>query len=314
MELRKDYILDRWSYISQDRGKRANNFFSESNDADHPKNCPFCKGHESMTPEEKGRIEKEKGEWLIRWLPNKYPALDLSETGGIISDNQYFKARESYGVQEVIIETPDKRQMVDLSCEHISTILRTYNHRIEELSKLKDINYVLVFKNQGKESGASLVHSHSQVIGVEKIPAWILTESIAFNQYENCPYCEVISLERGGPRNVYENNDFMAITPYAPRFNYEIWIFPKDHMKKLNELPYDKYLSLAEILKMILQKIKLMGASYCFYVQYGLENQNFHWHLEVLPRLNVQAGFELSGGDSIISVSPEEAARFYRGE
>ncbi len=315
MQLRKDYILNRWSYISGARAKRPHNYQSitDNNEA-HPKNCPFCFNREYLTPEEIGRVEKIKGKWLVRWFLNKYPALTSTKTQKEISNNRFFQAYSSFGIQEVIIETPDKRQMVDLSVEHISIILKVYNHRIEELSKIKGIEYVMVFKNRRKGAGASIVHSHSQVIATGKIPALIEQEILAFNQYNSCPYCDIIKAEQSGPRKVFENENFIAFTPYAPRFNYEIWIFPKAHMKKMNEMKDWQYFDLAEILKKILKKINEINTPYCFYIQYGVgKTMDFHWHIEILPRVNIKAGFELSGGDSIISVSPEEAAEFYKG-
>jgi len=313
MQLRKDYILNKWSYISATRSNRPHNYRSVvHNDEVHPKDCPFCAGKEHLTPPETGRVEKEKGKWLVRWFPNKYPALTPAETQKEISNNQFFQAYTSFGIQEVIIETPDKRQMVDLNSEHLSIILKVYNHRIEELSKIKGIKYVMVFKNRRKGAGASIVHSHSQVIATGKMPALIEEEILAFNQYKTCPYCDIIKAEQFGPRKVFEDEYFLAFTPYAPRFNYEIWIFPRTHMKKLRELTQEQYISLAIMLNKILKKLNDISAPYCFYIQYAPNNKDFHWHLEVLPRVNIRAGFELSGGDSIVSVSPEEAAEFYK--
>jgi len=315
MELRKDYILNRWAYISEVREKRPSNFkfVQNSIEVPHPKSCPFCIGAENQTPDEKGRVvESGRRKWLIRWVANKYSALELHEYGKILSENTFFKAYSPYGLQEVIIETPDKKQMADFSHDHLVLILKVYNNRIEELSKIEGINYVMVFKNQGREAGASIIHSHSQVVAVGKVPALIAEEVKEFNTYQECPYCNVIEAERMGPRKVFENEDFVAFTPYAPRFNYEIRVYPKKHMRKLSELQNEQYFNLADILKKILHKLQELNASYCFYIQYAPKDQDFHWHLEILPRLSNLAGFELSGGDGLIGVSPEDAANFYR--
>jgi len=314
MELRKDYILDRWTYINKTRSKRPHHYQAKHESDQHPKDCPFCAGKEHLTPSETGRVEKIRGKWLVRWMPNKYSTLEPKNLNKTISKEPFFKSYAPYGLQEVIVDTPDKRQMADLSTEHLSIILKTYNYRIEELSKTKGIQYVLVFKNKGKEAGASIVHSHSQVIATRKIPASINEEIAAFNQYKDCPYCEIIKAEQAGPRKVFENESFLAFIPYAPRFNYEIWLFPKAHMKKLDELREEQYFTLAQMLQKIIRKLNEIKAPYCFYIQYGILGKDFHWHIEVLPRLNIRAGFELSGGDSIISISPEEAADFYRNE
>jgi len=315
MELRKDYILDRWTYISEKRETRPHDHGKKAEIDNHSKKkCPFCFGKEHLTPKEIGRVEKLRGKWLVRWIPNKYPSLIKSRKEKTFSSQPFFKSISPFGLQEIIIETPGKKQMFELSIKHLSIILKVYNHRIEELSKIEGIEYVLVFKNKGKEAGASLVHSHSQVMATGKLPAAIEEEVSAFGKYKTCPYCHVIEKEKAGPRKVFENDSFIAFTPYAPRFNYEIWLFPKEHMRKMKELKESQYFSLAEMLNKILVKINEINAPYCFYIQYGPEGKDFHWHMEILPRTNIRAGFELSGGDTIISVSPERAARFYRNE
>jgi UDPglucose--hexose-1-phosphate uridylyltransferase len=308
--LRKDYILDRWTYISPQRNKRPQHF-KKIKHTPHPRNCPFCSGREAQTPPEKGRIIEKRKKWLIRWMPNKFPALSAKESSNI-SNNQFFFAETAYGLQEVIVETPDKRQLADLSNDHIAALLKVYNYRIQELEKLPNINYVSVFKNKGKEAGASIVHSHSQVIATKRIPHSVKDELETYNKFKYCPYCRIIEDESKGPRQVFENKDFTAFCPYAPRFNYEVWIFPKQHMNNLTKLKEKQYFALAEILKKILKRLQTVDAPYCFYIQYGPYNQDFHWHIELLPRLNTSGGFELSGGDIIVTVSPEKAANFYK--
>ena len=114
-------------------------------------------------------------------------------------------------------------------------------------------------------------------------------------------------VEREGARKCFENADFVAFTPYASRFNYELWIFPKAHMARLEDVNFK---SLAQILRSVLRKIGVLD--YNLLVQYGQKGQDFHFHIEVCPRIAIWAGFELSTGIIINSVSPEDAAQFYR--
>ena len=308
-ELRKDYILDRWIVISTGRSKRPKQF--KKVEAEHVKLDFFAPGNENMTPPEIGRIGTEN-KWQMRWFDNKFPALEPEGQVDIKTDNKYFTFSANYGHHEVLVETPRlDKQLSDLTVKQIETLLKVYCERIDDLSSKPNIKYVCVFKNHGRKGGTSIVHSHSQITALNHIPKEIREEVKACKKYDNCPYCEIIEVEKQSDRRCYENDDFVAFTPYASRFNYEIWVFPKQHVKTLKEtnLP-----SLAEIMKKILKKIKNLGADYNYYLHYAPKGEDLHFHIEVIPRIATWAGFEFGSGETINSVSPEDAAKYYRGE
>lgn len=308
-ELRKDYILDRWVVISTGRSRRPKQF--KKLEAEHVKTDFFAPGNENMTPPEIGRIEK-KGKWQMRWFANKFPALEEDVKQDIETHNKYFTFSGNYGHHEVIVETPEtEKQLFDLSIEEIKHVLEIYNNRITELSKKENIKYVCVFKNHGIKGGTSIYHSHSQVMALNHIPNSIREEAEACKEYDSCPYCEIINVEKQSDRRCFENDDFTAFTPYASRFNYEIWVFPKKHIRTLEDANLS---SLAEIMKNILEKIKELGADYNYYLHYSPEGEDLHFHIEIAPRIAAWAGFELGTEETINSVSPEDAAKFYRGE
>jgi len=312
MELRKDYILDRWVIIASERKKRPREF--KKIKAKKEEICYFCPGNENLTPAETGRIKKD-GQWIIRWFPNKFPAVSHEGSPSIRSANKYFTYADAFGIHELIVETPDHdKQLADLSEERIKEILKVYANRITELSKTDGTKYVIVFKNEGMEAGTSLVHSHTQVVTYNKIPVLVEEEVNAARTYGTCPYCEIINIEKNSYRRVFENNNFVSFTPYASRFNYEIWIFPKEHIKNITEMDEVKLEDLASILKKILMKLKEMNLPYNFFLHYAPDGKDLHFHIEICPRLSTWAGFELSTGETINSVSPEDAAKFYRGE
>jgi len=70
--------------------------------------------------------------------------------------------------------------------------------------------------------------------------------------------------------------------------------------------------SLADVVSKVLKKIQ--NLDYNMLIQYGPKGEDFHFHVEICPRIGVWAGFELGSGVIINSVSPEDAAKFYRGE
>ncbi|MBN1502970.1 galactose-1-phosphate uridylyltransferase [Candidatus Woesearchaeota archaeon] len=314
-ELRKDYILDRYVIIATERSLRPHQFKrqEESKKVDV---CYFCPGKEDLTPPETGRVQIEtkgmKG-WCIRYFPNKYPAVMQEGNSIIKTDNEFFTYADAVGMHEVIVETPEhEKELADLSVQHIARVLEVYKERIEMLSKLPDIKYVAVFKNSGREAGTSLVHSHSQIIAYNLIPPIITEKEQACRKSNSCPYCKMLNIEKNSYRRCYENEHFLSFTPYASRFPMEVWMLPKRHVLSIAELSGPEMTALAEMLKRILLKLKDLNAPYNYYLQYGLEKM--HFHIEILPRLSTLAGFEFSTGTIINTLTPEEAAGFYRNE
>lgn len=308
MELRKDYVLDRWVIISENRNYRPNEN-KEKKKKRKVKFCPFCPENEAITPPEIYRLD-EGDHWKIRAFENKFPAVALDGQAKIETHNKYFTFSNSYGKHEIIVETPEHKPFSDLKSEEIKKVFDVYNLRIKELYKLPKIKYVQVFKNSGKKSGESIGHSHSQLIAYNKIPHWIEKEVEASEK--KCPYCEIIEIEKNSDRRCFENEFFVAFTPYASRFPYEIWIFPKEHIKNFDEMNNSKRLYLAEILKKVLMKLRKMDASYNYAIHYAPKDKDLHFHIEIYPRISIWGGFELGTGDIINTVSPEDAARFYR--
>ncbi|MBW2999775.1 galactose-1-phosphate uridylyltransferase [Candidatus Woesearchaeota archaeon] len=311
-ELRKDYILDRWVIIATERAKRPHQFKKEKA-KEEKQHCFFCPGHEDETPPETFRIE-EKGKWKIRVFPNKFAAVKPEGNAEIRTDNKYFTFSDNYGAHEVLVETNNhKKQLSDLSIKQLKQVLDVYCLRIKELSKINGVKYVQVFKNHGKEAGTSIVHSHSQIIAYNKVPEVVEQEVNVSKNYGGCPYCEIIETEKNSHRRCFENDSFLAFTPYASRFPFEIWIFPKNHVKSITELDDKALNDLASVMRPILLKLKELNASFNYVLHYAPEGEDLHFHIELMPRLATWAGFEFNG--TVINIqSPEEAAKFYRGE
>lgn len=309
-EIRKDYILDRWVIISPKRGARPHELQKPA--AVQEATCFFCPGHESLTPPEIGRVVKNGG-WQIRWFENKFAAVKPEGDTAIKTEGRFYTFGNAYGYHEVIVETPrHDRQLADLPVEEIEQVLHVYARRIVELESKPNVSYVNVFKNHGYLGGTSIVHSHSQVIATGIVPPDIRKKLTAIRGFISCPYCFIIPSERNSGRFCFENNDFIAFTPYASRFNYEVWIFPKMHIARFEDL---NFATLAQLLSKALEKVHELNIDYDMFVHYAPRGEDvFHLHLEICPRHAIWAGFELESGIIINSVAPEDAAKFYRGE
>ncbi len=310
--LRKDYILNRWIFYAGGRKKRPMEFKIDDKPNSSAKTCLFCPANEHLTPKEIGRVE-EKGTWKIRWFPNKFPAVQLNGSQKLRKNGDLLLEGNTYGAHEVIVETREhEKGLADLEIRHIKEVLEVCFLRVNALSKNKSIKYVTVFKNNGPLAGTSLVHSHIQVASIPILPEEIDTKIKAAKKFKTCPYCSIIKLESRGKRKIFETKNAMAFAPFASRFNYEAWIFPKRHIAG-TELKDEELNDMAAILKKILSRLKSINASYNFFFQYSKKEDNLHFHIEVAPRIAKWAGFEFSTGAIINSVLPEDAAKFYRG-
>src|SRR3989338_3551444 len=324
-ELRKDYILERYVLISDTRKDRPHDFnkqqkvqIMQTNQTNKSnKICSFCPGNEHLTTKEIMHIGKD-GKWIIRVIPNKFPALELKGKSVITTDNKYYTYSDNYVQHEIIIET-DKHgeQIFDYNREHLIKLLHLYKARIMILNNIENIKYVQVIKNHGKDAGASIEHSHSQVLAYNIIPTLIQQKEQACKDKsdrfdEKCAYCEIIEREKDSYRRCFENNSFVAFTPYASRFAYEITIFSKQHKLSLIDFNDAEIEELADIMQKILAKLKELGADFNFYFQNGVKDM--HFHVEFTPRINIFAGFEFATDTVINTIYPEDAAKWYRGE
>jgi len=311
IELRKDYILDRWSYIALDRENRVKQF-KESGDGKIESVCFFCPGNEHMTPPEIGRVGTVNN-WKIRWFNNKFPITESSTRADIDCSKQYFTRGNAFGFHEIIVETPDhQKQLWNLEESELAELLKIYALRMQDLSQRDNVKYVQLFKNSGNEAGTSLIHTHTQIVTTNIIPRSIIEKILAIKQYKSCPYCKIVEVERDSERTIYENENFVVFAPFAPRFNYETWIFPKKHYRSLSEMENNEFENLASCFKKILTKLETLKAPYNFYLHYSPQNEDLHFHFVITPRLNKWAGFELATDSYVITMSPENTAKFFK--
>lgn len=339
-ELRKDPISDRWVIISTGRGKRPSDFAGATveEEKEKPKDCPFCEGNEDKTPREITALRKpetlpDKPGWLVRIMENKFPALtkvgEVSRTGTGILDMM-----SGIGAHEVIVESPDHvKHLGDMDVDQIEKVLWAYKQRITDLEKDMRFRYVLVFKNYGSQAGASLSHPHSQLIATPITPRYVkleLSNSRAyFLEKERCIFCDLIRQELGsGERIINENEYFVTFCPFASRFPFEIWLLPRKHHSGFQELPDEERSQLAIMLKDALARLKvtLNNPPYNYVVHtapnptprpgrpdyWGTIMYDYHWHIEIIPRLTKMAGFEWGSGLYINPTAPEQAAKYMR--
>lgn len=322
-EIRKDPVSGRWVIVASARHERPNDFNDDGLTRDSKKKCPFCAGNEQETPPEICSFKSAEGKnWKIRVVPNKYPALAMEDLIGAAprEEKELYEKMEGIGVHEVIIETPDHfRNMNDMDENDIADIFGCFAARIKEIKKDKRIKYVMIFKNLGRNAGASLSHPHSQLIAMPMIPIRVANElkgaADYFSKKSSCVFCDMIKEEINFKKRIVQENDsFISIMPYASRFSFETWILPKKHLSHLENADENDFKNLSEVLKSTLKKINhsLGQTAYNILIHTMPVQENssplYHWHIEIMPKLSYLAGFEWGTGFYINTVSPENAA------
>jgi UDPglucose--hexose-1-phosphate uridylyltransferase len=251
--------------ISTERRKRPTDFRLESVQIAPDSSCPFCAGHEQMTPRELlayGRNGSGQGGagWSLRVVPNQFPVLRVEGT----LDRQgegLFDKMNGIGAHEVIIESPRHEDtLATLDDEAIERVLQAARERVQDLKRDQRFRYIIIFKNHGAAAGASLDHSHSQLIALPIVPREVRDEvdgaRVHYETKERCVFCDIVRQETAdGRRLIAENADMVALAPYAPRFPFETWILPRRHQALFEDAPRHEYASLARMLGDILRRI-----------------------------------------------------------
>ncbi len=327
-ELRKDPVTGRWVIIALERAKRPHQMAETvlvTPGSDHS-NCPFCPGHENETPPEvlsyrSPASQKDHEGWWVRVVPNKYPAL-VESAPCKRSAHGIYDRMNGVGIHEVLIESPDHyKTFADLSTNQIQEIIWAYRDRTAEMRKSPNIKYVLIFKNWGAEAGASIEHPHSQIIGLPVIPVRVMDELHGAEKYfefkERCVFCDIIQQELSDQtRIVTQNDSFLAYMPFASRFPYEVSIIPREHSSSFKEIGRNQVIDLSMIMhdlfNMYQEALGNIPYNFMFHtapVNDSRNDINYHWHIEVIPKLLRVAGFEWGSGFHINCVAPEDATK-----
>lgn len=330
-ELRKDYLLNRWVVIAKERSRRPTDLAKPRPRTNKTPMCPLCVGNETMTPPAILLYQKINGEiirskdpphgerpknWLIRAIPNLYPAFTPPQHPKDAS--QIFISKEfgyAIGCHEVLIESPNHEEdPADAELPQLELVINAYIDRFRALSAKAYVKYVSIFRNFGAEAGASLGHTHSQIIAIPMIPKIIQEEMQATKTYhkehKRCIFCDIVERESVTQRCIHQNNDFIVIAPYASINPMEFWIIPKKHAPNIANLPHAEVKALAAALKTSLKALKDVVNDPPY--NYGIHqttDEGYHWHIEVYPKLVTWAGFEKNTGVYINTVLPESAAK-----
>ena len=310
----------------------------------HVETCPFCRGNEDKTPPQIARYP-EQGEWDMRIVENLYPVLgdERSQAAFVYGLQQTI---DGYGRHEVIVDHHQHGIAIhEMSQDHLSNLFYVYQQRMAELYRLDErLKYVLVFKNFGPAAGASMAHTHSQIIATPVVPQNVHDEVTYSKNYysrnHQCIFCSLIDEALTFEATIYDRasgeivrkidvgqyvvekgEKFIAIKPFASRYEWEVHILPLQHQANYLDTPKEDLDDLAEVLKRTMARLDAVigGAQFNFFLhslpqgeEFKNSHSSYHWHLEICPRTSIPTGFELGSGLFVNTISPEEAAKQLR--
>jgi UDPglucose--hexose-1-phosphate uridylyltransferase len=306
----------------------------------HVDRCPFCRGNEDKTPPEIAHVP-EDGDWAIRIVENLYPVLgdDRLNPDMIFGLQQ---AINGYGRHEVIVDHYQHGIAIhEMSQSHLSMLFQTYQSRMKQLYDTDQrLKYVLVFKNFGPAAGASMAHTHSQIIATPVIPQNVQDEiehsKKYYEKHHHCIFCTLVNEALTYEATIYDRDSgkvvrkidvgqyvvergehFIAIKPFASRYEWEVHILPLVHKSDFMQATQEELDDFAHVLKRTMQRLDAVigGAQYNYFLhtipvdkQHDDCQNSYHWHLEICPRTSIPSGFELGSGLFVNTVSPEDAA------
>ncbi len=297
-------MLGREVVFTADRANRPHDFSRERQiKKQNPHDCFFCPGNESLTPPQIDHVPfeniKEKSKnplesyWAVRCFENKFPAV-----------RQIWK--NAYGYHEIIVETPRHDLTVsELNVLNWTEFLKTAGSRMKAHMKDKKIKYTILFKNEGRDAGASLEHTHSQIVSLPFVPSMI-------QKYAKTHKAAIAKNLKAKENIAYENKDFTVFCPQTAQFHFETWIAPKKHTPSIENMSANEYALLADALAKTLAKLDKITNYSPYNIAYIMAPKGakgFRMSVRIMPRLAIWAGFEMGCGAVMNSIIPDIAAK-----
>lgn len=335
-DIRYDLIHQEYVVIAPERLHRPDCYKIPQTTRPKTESCPFCEGHESMTPPEiyalRSNEPNQKG-WKTRVVPNLYKAVQIEAPCKSLEVGHY-EMWEGFGAHEVIIDTPRHLMRMDIwEDEEYFNWLFTLRSRMNDLRNDHRLVYFSLFKNHGHYSASTQSHPHTQFIALPVVPKQTIADMLRakhfFLEHGHSLFDAVLSLEREhNNRIIIKSDHFIAICPYASAFAFEVMILSKDKKSTLMDMQDSHLRELGKMLKQVMKALYRQLGDFDFNltfntppIQKNFATESFfddtpniwRFSLRIIPRLFNMGGFELGSGVFINPVAPEESAALLRG-
>jgi len=323
-ELRQDLVSGDWILIAPKRGKRTHQFSQSTKRKKVSKeNCDF-----EHAGEQEGTAiinsYPSTAKWQTRIILNKFPVVYPLEVPSTPKKIGPIAVISGTGHHEVLVTRDHHKNFSGLSRGEALLVFKQFLARYQTLSKNKNITYISFFQNWGPTAGASLYHPHYQFIAIPVIPPDVAHSLKGakryFQNHRSCVHCAQIAWERKEKKRiVFENRQAVVFCPFVSKFPFEIRLFPKHHIPFFENTDPNTLRGITDALQVALRRLKisLKDPDYNFFIHTApIKNKNshryYHWHIEIIPKTTVRAGFELGTGIEINVVDPDDAARLLR--
>ncbi|MHB8290247.1 MAG: galactose-1-phosphate uridylyltransferase [Acidimicrobiales bacterium] len=315
-QLRLDPLTGRWVAVSIGRAERPLAFSprDQAIEEDLGRPCPFCPGNEG-TSVPALETYGPTGSWLVRVLPNLYPAFEGDAPFILRNKGPVFTEASAGGIHEVLVLSPDHQAAWSkLDDDQCSLVMAAVRDRVDEHSCTPVLRYSQVIVNSGREAGASLEHPHAQLLGVSFVPRELADEQAGFSRFKGgCLLCATADAEEGaGHRLVTSDEISVVVCPFWSGVPYEMLVVPRQHCAHLHRSAPEVLAGVGKAIRNALASLESLLGDVAYNIVFHSApyriHEPFHWHVHILPKLTTRAGFELGTGVPINIVAPEQAA------
>jgi UDPglucose--hexose-1-phosphate uridylyltransferase len=320
-QLRLNPLTGRWVTVATGRASRPGDVATDHGPplAGADGGCPFCPGHEEELPPALETYGTD-GRWLLRVVPNRYPAFEGSGELEVEHLGPLFVQAQGTGIHEVLVLAPEHdRSWADLDDRQVGLVMSAVRDRLEDHASSDSIRYSQAIVNHGRAAGASVAHPHGQLLGIPFVPGELLEELAGFRRFAGgCLLCATVAAERdAGHRVVADDDHVTVVAPWWSGSPFELLVIPIAHEGHLHHAAPSSLVALGRAVRDALGRLRsLLGDVPYNIVFHTLPHRSadpFHWHAHIVPRVHSTGGFEQGTGVPINVVAPEHAAAVLAG-
>ncbi len=323
-EFRQDPVSGDWVLFATARGKKPqpkDNRLYQTTDE-----CPF--EPQRLNEQERpvavyshgASMPDTSGDWTVVVFPNKYPAVASHAQASV--PNGIFPTAPGHGFHELVVTRDHDKHFATFTDQETEEVLNAYLGRYRIMIQDERVKHVFIFHNHGHFAGASVYHNHSQILSMPIIPSGVLNHversQEYFKQHGTSLYDVMLSWEQNEKKRVvFENEKFIVLCPYVSRSTHEVRIFPKARSPYFDQIAKEDILPLAQALNMTFKKLNvaLDNPDYTFFIHTAPGSSGYdayNWHIEIMPRVSIDAGLEFGTNLFVNTVDPDEAAALLR--
>ena len=292
-QLRKDYFLEEYAFIDSNSNFNSSPVIID----DSEKKCLLCKTN-SKTNE----------------LLNSFSEISIKFENFKNSDIDDISLEQNT-MKNFLVADSSHKKLSKLSVSRLHKLLfEVQNINKQMLSE--NLKNIQIYANSGLLSSGNPIHNGFELVNLPIISPTLkkeieLSKKSIFD-LGICPICRIINFETGGPRQILSTVSFLAFCPWNSSHPFEFWIYPKSPQYSFTLIDDNELEDLAQILRSTLGGLDnvLNNPSYNIVFHNSLNeiDSEIHWHIEIIPQLSYNTGFDSGYGIFINSLAPEKSA------